>query len=529
MADALDQLTALRTFESPDRESVIRLQARIVERRRRRRRHRLVAGSLTVAVAAALILPGPGDDGHDLQTVDAPPTTVPSTTDDSVAVLPDGSVISSELGIETVVGGEPSRLSDEPTAVAFSVGGGAIVAQGAETGDVNPAWPTGPVLVLEDGATRELVAEPGGEVRLHDAGLVDGRAVAVVTARTGSNPDDTDERLLLVDLETGERTDLGSIGGWEAGLTHAQLAGSRIVTIVSGEARFFLVVRRLDGAIEWEAPDSVHDAAVSVAVTGDRVLRLQPRFEGAAFEPQLVIDHFDLTSGAPLSSDTISLRPNRGLEIEAGFCSFAESSAQGLVCDRTGAGPIEIDLESGATAPVASVDRGRATLPRAPGAVTPPPEAEPAADEPCAGLDGTEPVVGGTALTSVPPGFVRDGDVVETSTGFIDMDGESHATLRFSDSDGRWIEFDSFGVESPGAYVEQLHAGAVTQRVTYLRCVNPADAQPTEHQATLSNHPDRTILAAQEWEYGGFALAGSPDVTAEELLTVASGLMHAPP
>ena len=370
-------------------------------------------------------------------------------------------------------------------------------------------------------------SEPDEEVRLHDAGLVNGRTVALVTARRGSNPDDTDERLLLLDLETSERTDLGSVGGWESGLSHARLAGSRIVTVLSAGAQSFLIVRGIDGAIEWQAPDSVVDARVSVAVVDDEVILLQPGFDGEGLRPRLGVDRYDLATGARTSSQTLSLRPTEGVGVEAGFCSYAEAVADRLICDRSSAGPIEID-ESGVTASAARTGGGRVTLPR--GSVTGTPSEEPASvDESCDGLDGTEPVVGGHALTAIPDGFERDGEVSETSTGFVDMGGETHARLRFSDADGRWIEFDSFGMGSPETYAQELHTGAVSERVTYVRCVNPGDAQPIEYQATLSHHPDRTILAAQEWEYGGFSISGSPDVTVEELLAVASGLRGAPP
>lgn len=165
MADPLDQLNELRTIRHLAPEPVARLRERIATRRRRR--HLVLIGSFTAAVAAGLVLVTVPDESQpNVQTVDDPTPDGSSTSEGAPgavsSVLPDGSVISGEAGIEIVVGRELSRLSDAPTAMALSVGDGVVVAQRAETGavyetgDVYPPQPTGPVLVLEDGATREL-------------------------------------------------------------------------------------------------------------------------------------------------------------------------------------------------------------------------------------------------------------------------------------------------------------------------------------------------------------------------------------
>ena len=46
--------------------------------------------------------------------------------------------------------------------------------------------------------------------------------------------------------------------------------------------------------------------------------------------------------------------------------------------------------------------------------------------------------------------------------------------------------------------------------------------------AAFSRQSDRTILATQEWEYGGFSVSSHPDVGLADLLAIASGLEEVP-
>jgi hypothetical protein len=364
MADVLDQLSQLATALRSTPESIAQLRDRVAVRRRRRRR-RVIAGSVALAAAAALIVIVPGDDdGKDLRTVDdATPDAPPSI---GGASLPLGSVVSGTSGIEIAVTGGFARLSNEPTVAAFSLGADLVVAQRAETASLYPALPIGPILVLEAGATRALPA-PEGDVELHDAGFVDGRPVALVTVTTGSSPDDAEERLYLVDVESGDITDLGLVGGWESGLSQARLAGSSIVSIDTASVDNHVVVRSSrDGAIQWEATETVVDAFVRVVVVGDEVVALEPRFEGDDFVPQLEVHRYDLSSGVPTASGTVTLRPADGSELVESFCAYVESTGGRLLCDRSQAGPIEVDLATGATRFVEGLDAGRVTLPRGP-------------------------------------------------------------------------------------------------------------------------------------------------------------------
>jgi hypothetical protein len=156
----------------------------------------------------------------------------------------------------------------------------------------------------------------------------------------------------------------------------------------------------------------------------------------------------------------------------------------------------------------------------APGSVAPP-----TIDPLCAELDGTELVVGSHVLTRLPEGFAPNGGVDESSTGAADAGGESHAVQRFTDPDGRWIEFDSLGMEHTNAYIQELTTGVATEEVSYPTCVFPVTGpELTDYRIAVARLPGRTVLGAQEWEFGGFALTGGPDVPTEALLSIASGL-----
>lgn len=152
-----------------------------------------------------------------------------------------------------------------------------------------------------------------------------------------------------------------------------------------------------------------------------------------------------------------------------------------------------------------------------------------AAETGCVPLDGTELVVGDHVLTAVPAGFEPVGDVDVSQVRTVDDGGEMHAVQRFEDPAGRWIEFDSFGIGSPAAYVEELRDGAGKREDrTYTRCEDlTTGSARVEYSIGVAYHSDRTVAAAQEWEYGGFSITGGPEFgvdEVDELLVLAAGL-----
>lgn len=386
---ALDQLCRFAGSSPAHEPDLSRVIARAAARRRRRRA--TLGGVLAAVVAGSALLAvnRESDQPAHLRTADNP---APERRTTKHAALPKGSLISGQFGIRRVETLSLSLVYDQPTALAFNIGDDLVLAQGAEEGtDAYPPLATGPVLVLEGEGVREITPRAGEALRLHDAGVLNGRPVALVTARRGATPDDTVEELLLIDPESGDRTSLGAVGGWESGLQQASFADSRIATLLGGEGQIFPIVRSAsDGTVVWEAPESAVGATVSMTVVEGDLVLLHPRFEGDDFEPHLGISRYDLETGEPASTDTITLEPTSGLAVAGGFCSYAEAASGSLFCDQSSGAPIEIDLVTGRTRPVTGVDGGRVTLPRGSAPTTP------SGGDPCPGsvirrVDGGDP------------------------------------------------------------------------------------------------------------------------------------------
>ena len=168
-------------------------------------------------------------------------------------------------------------LWDGPAALAFLVGD-VLVFQDASGGDYPPV-PTGPVKVLDQGNVRSIGEADGQPVVLHDAGVVDGRIVAVAT---GSE----DGRTELIDVATGDRTGVG------AGAEVVRLQDGLVLALQAG----VLEARSTGGEVVWSR--QVGEAMLVPA--DDGVVRLHVmRFTDG-------IQYFDetriaLADGAPIS------------------------------------------------------------------------------------------------------------------------------------------------------------------------------------------------------------------------------------
>src|SRR3546814_5734554 len=110
-------------------------------------------------------------------------------------------------------------VHDRPTTLAFNVGGSQLVAQAdaAPDGTDVPSH-TGPILVVHDGEITEISPGSGEQIRLLDAAMVEGRPTALATVRRGSTPEDTEEELVRIDIESGDTTSAGAVGGRESGV-----------------------------------------------------------------------------------------------------------------------------------------------------------------------------------------------------------------------------------------------------------------------------------------------------------------------
>lgn len=189
------------------------------------------------------------------------------------------------------------------------------------------------------------------------------------------------------------------------------------------------------------------------------------------------------------------------------------------------AGLVDVPLVDRGMLVVATDDRGVTAYATPVGPDVPTTSTTAANDSRCRPLAGDEPTVENYRLTAIPAGFAPDGPVQHSKTGDVDAGGESRAVLRFVDGSGRRIEFVSFGSFDPTSFLTGAFEGAPTRIVSYPRCFgSPSQPTVSEAQAELSVTEERSMLGAQESEYGGFLIVGGPGVSTDELLVVASGL-----
>ncbi len=194
---------------------------------------------------------------------------------------------------------------------------------------------------------------------LFDAGTVDGAAVIVATSWVGSGWD-SEERLVLIDVASGQRADLGVVGFYEAGVESARLAGDMIVVKPSGQEHL-LEARRLTGATAWTAygPGGFEKPG-SIAVAGAEVLLVDAGFVEPNFTPVMEITRFDLTTGTQTSFETLQLDYSFG----GGFCHSPDWDGTHLVCEESYGGPFTIDLTNGSVAPLPSLGSGSVSAAR---------------------------------------------------------------------------------------------------------------------------------------------------------------------
>ena len=313
----------------------------------------------------------PADDST--STIPAATSSTASTTSTApgadLASLPlvADEVVASDDGVFLVLQGDDAsvvQLWDQPTALGLMIGEDLVVAQGSTLDAVYPPQAAGPILVFNPAGVRSL---PQGDeqLRLFDAAVINGRAVALATSRTGNGPDDTDERLLMVDLLTDERTDLGSVGGWESGVSQARLAAEWVVLVLGGEGQQQVVVQSLAGADRWTLP-SGPETSVAVTVKGSELVLIESGFVEPNFTPTITLSRYTLGDGSSLETTTIELQSSDGVVIEGGFCFTAEWLGEALVCDQTYGGPVLIDVFAATFGSFGNFTRGVVTVPRGP-------------------------------------------------------------------------------------------------------------------------------------------------------------------
>lgn len=341
---------------------------RMASARARRRRVRVaVPTTIVLALAGGSVglWSSERDDGD--VVADAPSAEQEERAIPTPAEVIEGAVVARANGLFRIENGDAVRLLGDDVRLGFALGDDRIVFQRPDPATYCPSPTSEPIEVLEAGERREVAAVGEGEgatLTLLDGGFVEGRAVAVAVRGIGPcSPETSSERLVLIDVDTNEETDLGATGGWEFGVREARLTNAGVVLYSFESIQNKLELRGFDGTTVW-ARELTADTRLSIVASGTEVLVLQPLFEGAAFEPTLRIERVDLVSGARVRSSDLQLRPVAPLSIESGFCAHADGRDGILVCDRTAGWPMTVDVESGAAEAIEALDSGTVTLQR---------------------------------------------------------------------------------------------------------------------------------------------------------------------
>ena len=193
------------------------------------------------------------------------PTTTTSTTVPTTMTPPAandvGVLTAGPEGVVEHRGGEARTLTSEPMAIALDAGDGRVIVQ-RQSGVFGPdrsGAASAPLVLGPDGSLTALfgTADWDEGVVLHDVEVVAGRRLLLFSLQVAmGNPEAANEMLWVVDLDSGDRTQVSAdpIGGWEFGTDRLHLATTGlIVGQASGEANHWIAV--------YAEPDSPAAAA----------------------------------------------------------------------------------------------------------------------------------------------------------------------------------------------------------------------------------------------------------------------------
>lgn len=306
-------------------------------------RRRVILLLLTAVLLAAC-----GSD--DTEVSAGPVTTAPGASPPTLA-------LAATTGVSVLVDGQGTPAADEPATVAYAFGPdlGVFAAVRPEASPLR-AWSGGGVQPLDPDAGTTLV-------RLLDAAVLDGRPVALTAERMDRRPENTLERLVLTDLDTGERTTLVRRLAWESGHVAGRLLpDGDVIGLVSEEVQLSLVRWSAeDGQPVWDTPVgadttfglSLRDGQISLLHTNEQagsssvaVAAYDPETGAAGDFRQLAVVDPDDTVGDGLQCDEWV-------------------TASTLVCHQSEGPPVLLDGEQGTVTALSAADGAVATMDRA--------------------------------------------------------------------------------------------------------------------------------------------------------------------
>jgi len=235
-----------------------------------------------------------------------------------------------------------TQLSNSPTAVAFAVGESLVISQAPEDTAMYPMLGSGPLVIHTPEGVTEYAGAANERIRLLDVGFVDGDPVALLSVETGAGQD-TEEHLVLLDVATLQRTDVGIVGGWESGVATAVLVDDVIASIDSNEGQSRVVVRSLDGQVLWRLDDAFEfDSLGSLVAGGDEILVLTPSFDDG-FKAHLSAVTYEAATGQSITHTELLL----DAEFGGGFCNQTDWNGTTLICSESYGEPFSVNLENG--------------------------------------------------------------------------------------------------------------------------------------------------------------------------------------
>ena len=287
-------------------------------------------------------------------TVTSPTTSTPVEETGFVFPLSGQLLVYGREGVFVVdENGKAAAALPDRSAFAVVVSDSMVLTQEPEASDVYPPDRGWTFYVHRPAVESALVAVSNRQLRLFDAGFVDGRPVALATLVNWADQD-TYEDLLLVDLDPDPSTDpgemfsdLGRVGSWESLVVNAKLSGDVIVLATTGG----IEARTPTGDLLWDG--ITHSPDHALAVSDTELLIASGRF-GEDFQALLDVRRYQLNTGELLSETTVEL----DAEFDGGFCLVVAWDGERLFCDESYGGPFAVDFETGQIEQMSDLDHG---------------------------------------------------------------------------------------------------------------------------------------------------------------------------
>lgn len=217
-------------------------------------------GGSTTPITSPVLSFGPQSTLATVQPETTPPSSVvvsPTSVRTTTTTIPiAGAPLTSTLltagpdGVYLVDPNGKTRVVDGSYERAFPLTSGSYLVQPESDSAADPADTT--IYLVQPGAVPKAVITPESGVdewlTLHDVIRRGGDWFALVSARTGTGPEDTTISIRLVGVTTGSEISFGEIDGWETRLGRLSIGNGNVVGEIRGTSGHSPLFLALDGA-----------------------------------------------------------------------------------------------------------------------------------------------------------------------------------------------------------------------------------------------------------------------------------------